>query len=203
MMPALFTSTAIRRWRETMLATCSRTAASSVMSSGTTWALPPLRAIALAVASSPFTVRPAHSTVAPAAASVSAMSRPSPREAPVSSTTRFFIENRSTMCPSGPAILPWGPILAYEGRAEISGGTPMASSGAKSGKVAIVTGSATGLGASCALDLAERGWNVAINYTKSKKEADETYEAVKAKGVEAILVQADMGQDADCHKLAK
>ena len=73
---------------------------------------------------------------------------------------------------------------------------------AKSGKVAIVTGSATGLGASCAIDLAERGWNVVINYTKSKKEADETYAAVKAKGVEAILVQADMGQDADCRKLA-
>src|SRR5215213_2828955 len=73
---------------------------------------------------------------------------------------------------------------------------------AKSGKVAIVTGSATGLGASCAIDLAGRGWNVAINYTKSKKEADETYETVKGKGVEAILVQADMGQDADCRKLA-
>jgi len=69
-------------------------------------------------------------------------------------------------------------------------------------KVAIVTGSATGLGAACAVDLAGRGWNVAINYTKSKKEADETYETVKAKGVEAILVQADMGQDADCRKLA-
>ena len=69
-------------------------------------------------------------------------------------------------------------------------------------KVAIVTGSATGLGAACAVDLAGRGWNVAINYTKSKKEADETYAKVKAKGVEAILVQADMGQDADCRKLA-
>jgi 3-oxoacyl-[acyl-carrier protein] reductase len=73
---------------------------------------------------------------------------------------------------------------------------------AKSGKVAIVTGSATGLGASCALDLAERGWNVVINYTKSKKEADETFAGVKAKGAEAILVQADVGQDADCRKLA-
>src|SRR5499426_1780979 len=72
---------------------------------------------------------------------------------------------------------------------------------AKSGKVAIVTGSATGLGASCARDLAGRGWNVAINYTKSKKEADETFAAVKAKGAEAILVQADVGQDADCRKL--
>ena len=69
-------------------------------------------------------------------------------------------------------------------------------------KVAIVTGSATGLGAACAVDLAGRGWNVAINYTKSKKEADETYEKVKSKGVQAILVQADMGQDADCKKLA-
>ena len=69
-------------------------------------------------------------------------------------------------------------------------------------KVAIVTGSATGLGAACAVDLAGRGWNVAINYTKSKKEADETYAAVKAKGADAILVQADMGQDADCKKLA-
>ena len=69
-------------------------------------------------------------------------------------------------------------------------------------KVAIVTGSATGLGAACARDLAGRGWNVAINYTKSKKEADETYEAVKKAGVDAILVQADMGQDADCKKLA-
>ena len=73
---------------------------------------------------------------------------------------------------------------------------------AKTNKVAIVTGSATGLGAACAIDLAGRGWNVAINYTKSKKEADETYAAVKAKGVDAILVQADMGQDADCRKLA-
>jgi hypothetical protein len=27
------------------------------------------------------------------------MSRPSPRDAPVSSTTRFFIENRSAMLP--------------------------------------------------------------------------------------------------------
>ena len=72
---------------------------------------------------------------------------------------------------------------------------------AKSGKVAIVTGSATGLGAECAVDLAGRGWNLVINYTKSKKEADETFAAVKAKGAEAILVQADVGQDADCKKL--
>ncbi|MCK1614613.1 MULTISPECIES: SDR family oxidoreductase [unclassified Bradyrhizobium] len=69
-------------------------------------------------------------------------------------------------------------------------------------KVAIVTGSATGLGAACAVDLATQGWNVAINYTRSKKEAAETFAKVKARGVDAITVQADMGQDADCRKLA-
>lgn len=69
------------------------------------------------------------------------------------------------------------------------------------GKVAIVTGSATGLGAAAARQLADLGWNIVVNYTRSKKEADETMQAVTAKGVEAILVQADVGQDADCRKL--
>lgn len=68
--------------------------------------------------------------------------------------------------------------------------------------VAIVTGSATGLGAACAIDLARRGWNVAINYSKSKKEAEETYAEVKAEGGDAILVQADIAQDAGCRELA-
>lgn len=69
------------------------------------------------------------------------------------------------------------------------------------GKVAVVTGSATGLGAACALQLADLGWNIVVNYTKSKAEAEETLAAVKAKGVEAILVQGDVGEDADCKKL--
>jgi 3-oxoacyl-[acyl-carrier protein] reductase len=69
-------------------------------------------------------------------------------------------------------------------------------------KVAIVTGSATGLGAACAIELGERGWNVAVNYSRSKTEAEETYAGVRSKGVDAILVQADVSQDSDCRKLA-
>ncbi|MCW2128007.1 SDR family NAD(P)-dependent oxidoreductase [Bradyrhizobium elkanii] len=68
-------------------------------------------------------------------------------------------------------------------------------------KVAIVTGSATGLGAACAVDLAACGWNVTINYNKSEREADETYTKIKAGGGDAILVQADVGEDTDCRKL--
>lgn len=69
------------------------------------------------------------------------------------------------------------------------------------GKVAIVTGSATGLGAAVALQLADKGCNVVINYTKSEKEAKETLAACQAKGVEAILAQGDVGEDADCRRI--
>ena len=71
------------------------------------------------------------------------------------------------------------------------------------GKVAIVTGSATGIGASVAIALARRGANVVVNYTKSEKEARETAAAVQKEGAEVRVVQADVAQDADCKKLAQ
>jgi 3-oxoacyl-[acyl-carrier protein] reductase len=73
----------------------------------------------------------------------------------------------------------------------------------RKGRVAIVTGSATGLGAACALQLADLGWNIVVNYTRSKVEADRTMAEVKAKGVDAELVQADVGSDADCKRLVE
>lgn len=71
------------------------------------------------------------------------------------------------------------------------------------GKVAIITGSATGVGAAAAIILAERGCNVVINYTRSKDEAEETAEICRGKGVEAITVQADVSEDADCKRMAQ
>ena len=41
----------------------------------------------------------------------------------------------------------------------------------KSKKTAIVTGSASGIGAATAIELSRRGWNVVINYSKSEAEA--------------------------------
>jgi 3-oxoacyl-[acyl-carrier protein] reductase len=66
-------------------------------------------------------------------------------------------------------------------------------------KVAIITGSASGIGAATAIDLSKRGWEVLINYSKSKDKAEE----VQKKCPGSILVQADTGEDADCRKLAK
>ena len=66
-------------------------------------------------------------------------------------------------------------------------------------KVAIVTGSATGIGAATAVELSKRGWGVLINYSKSAEKAKE----VAAKCKDALLVQADVGEDAECRKLVK
>ncbi|MEH6402760.1 MAG: glucose 1-dehydrogenase [Sneathiella sp.] len=71
-----------------------------------------------------------------------------------------------------------------------------------SNKVAIVTGSATGTGAAIALALANKGYNVLINYTKSKTEAEETCKRVEEAGAQTLLFQGDVSKDADCRAMA-
>jgi len=66
-------------------------------------------------------------------------------------------------------------------------------------KVAIITGSATGIGAATAVELAGKGWKVVVNYSKSKAQAEQ----VAAKCKDALLVQADVGEDAQCRSLAQ
>jgi len=71
------------------------------------------------------------------------------------------------------------------------------------GKVAIVTGSATGIGAAAALGLARRGANIVVNYTKSESEANGVAAAVRDLGVEVRVVQGDVANDEDCRRLAR
>lgn len=68
--------------------------------------------------------------------------------------------------------------------------------------VAIVTGSATGIGAAVAAVLAGQGAKVVINYTKSRAEAEQTAAAIQAKGGVTRLCQADVAKDADCRRMA-
>ena len=56
------------------------------------------------------------------------------------------------------------------------------------GKIILVTGSATGLGAAIAIGAAKRGAKaVILNCTKSLKEAEATADAVRAAGAEAEI----------------
>jgi len=74
--------------------------------------------------------------------------------------------------------------------------------GSGEGRVAIVTGSATGLGAAAARRLASRGWRVAINYTKSEAEARATAAECERLGGAAFPCRADVARDDDCRRLA-
>ena len=71
------------------------------------------------------------------------------------------------------------------------------------GKIILVTGSATGLGAAIALGSAKRGAKaVILNCTKSIKEAEATAVEIRKIGAEVSIAQGDVGEDADCRKIA-
>jgi 3-oxoacyl-[acyl-carrier protein] reductase len=63
-------------------------------------------------------------------------------------------------------------------------------------KVALVTGSATGVGRAVAVRLASLGMAVAVNYSRSEAEAQETLALVNAHGAPAIACQANVAEDA-------
>ena len=69
------------------------------------------------------------------------------------------------------------------------------------GKVAIITGASRGLGKAFALRYAEEGANLLLT-TTSLERAQDTLKEVKAKGVKAALIKADISVDSDCKKIA-
>ena len=72
----------------------------------------------------------------------------------------------------------------------------------KDGLCAIITGSASGLGAATAAMLAKDGARIVINYSSSQKEAEETADLCRDAGGDVVVVQGDVSRDEDCRKLA-
>jgi 3-oxoacyl-[acyl-carrier protein] reductase len=72
-----------------------------------------------------------------------------------------------------------------------------------SGRIIVVTGASTGLGRAIAEETAARGARaVVINFSQSRSAAEEAADAVRSKGAEAILCQADVADDAGCREIA-
>ena len=69
------------------------------------------------------------------------------------------------------------------------------------GRAALVTGGGTGLGKAIALALAVAGCDVAVNYARSREEAEATAAEIRALGRRSVALQADVAVQAEAHRL--
>ena len=61
--------------------------------------------------------------------------------------------------------------------------------------LALVSGASRGIGRATALQLAQEGYTVAVNYHQNEQAADEVVSAIKMAGGKAFVVQADIGDE--------
>jgi 3-oxoacyl-[acyl-carrier protein] reductase len=69
------------------------------------------------------------------------------------------------------------------------------------GKVALITGSARGLGKAIAERYAALGADIVLNYSRDKVAAEETASNIKAMGSNVIAIQSDVSKPAEIEKL--
>ena len=69
------------------------------------------------------------------------------------------------------------------------------------GKVAAITGAASGFGAGAAQRFIEEGAKVVVNYYNSSTDKDATLDAIKAVGGEAIALRCDVTKKEEIDKM--
>ena len=68
-------------------------------------------------------------------------------------------------------------------------------------RVALVTGSATGIGRTTAIELAKHGFDVVVNYSRSAAAANDTVRQCQAEGSRSMLVECDVSDDAQVRRM--
>ncbi len=70
-------------------------------------------------------------------------------------------------------------------------------------RVCVVSGSSSGIGAATVRRYAREGWDVVVNYSRSAEPAEAVAAECRALGAQALVVRADVSQDADARALAE
>lgn len=69
-------------------------------------------------------------------------------------------------------------------------------------RTALVTGAGRNIGRACALELADRGFNVAINGSTDREACEAVAKEARAKGVETVVAMGDVGSAEECRRIA-
>ncbi len=72
-----------------------------------------------------------------------------------------------------------------------------------SNQTALITGASRGIGKSIALQLAQTGLEVVVNYSNSQEKAEEVVQTIKGAGGKAYSVQANVSDESEVDRLIK